>query len=144
MLLFVLSMTIAFHTQTLQLQASKGESYENTNKYHFQSHHRVPLICLCIDLSCSISNLSRRLNILFALISRRTTGHDLPNNSDSPLRATSLSRKDLSSLINNEYTARGTLGCLLETNGGDECLRRIAKQWVREVMFGLEGGVRFW
>ena len=109
---------------------AKGESYENSNKHHFQSHHRVPFTCLCINLSRSISNLScrlRRLNILFALVSRCTIGYDLSNNTDSPLRATRLGRKNLSSLINNEYTARGALGCLLEANGGDECLRRIAK-----------------
>jgi hypothetical protein len=112
---------------------------------------RDSIYSLSINLCRSISNLIRCLCglgilLLVYLASSQSalciSVDQLLHNLDSSGRTAWLSSEDLTRLVDYEDTTHGSLWPLLQPNGRDECLRRIAQQCVGELLLRLEGGVR--
>jgi hypothetical protein len=84
------------------------------------------------------------LLILHFTNSRNTVGvatNKLPDDLNSRGRAARLRGDDFAGFIDNEDAARCALGRLLQPDGRDECLCRVAQQCVREFLLRLEGSV---
>jgi len=105
-----------------------------------------------IDLRGRVSDFVGSLGRLSILLLHHFTrcrhafsvaAYKLPDDLNSCSRTTGLSSKHLARLVHDEHAARCSLGRLLQADGRDECLRRIAQQCVREVLLRLEGGVCF-
>jgi hypothetical protein len=102
---------------------------------------------LAVNLRSAVSNLIsnfRGLGVLHLVHSRHALGvtsHELPDDLDSRVRTTWLGCDNFARLVDDKDTARRALGRLLQPNGGDERLRRIAQQCVRKLLLRLEGSV---
>jgi hypothetical protein len=104
-----------------------------------------------VDLRRSVGNLIGRLRSLGVLLLVGLAGsqpalcvaaNQLLHNLDCCVRTAWLGSEDFARLVDDEDTARGSFWRLLQPNGGDECLRGVAQQCVRELLLRLEGGVR--
>jgi hypothetical protein len=97
-----------------------------------------------VNLGCSIGDLIRRLRCLDILSLSCTSTYKLPDDLNSCVRTSWLSRENLAGLVNNKHATRSTLRRLLQPDSRDERLCRIAQQRVWQLLLRLESSVRLW